>query len=53
MAATGAISRSDRVTVAVGGGPGLAAARQAFANVGVEYEAIEVPQERAARDEVV
>jgi glutathione S-transferase len=33
--------------------PWCAAARQAFANVGVEYEAIEVPRDRSARDEVV
>ncbi len=33
--------------------PWCAAARQGLANVGAEYETVEVPQDRAARDEVV
>lgn len=33
--------------------PWCAAARQALANVGAEYEAVEVPRDRAARDEVL
>jgi pilus assembly protein CpaD len=48
MAATGAISRSDRVTVAVGGGPGLAAARHdAIAAALLPYDIVTSPSPRA------
>jgi glutathione S-transferase len=33
--------------------PWCAAARQGLANVGQEYETVEVPRERASRDEVI
>jgi pilus assembly protein CpaD len=48
MAATGAIAMSDRVTVAVGGGPGLAAARQdAIAAALLPYGIVTSPSARA------
>ena len=49
MAATGVISRSDRVTVAVGGGPGLATARHdAIATALLSYGIVTSPSSRVS-----